>query len=81
MNNFNEIVDFSKECLCPNSKEICFVEDEKQKKIYTIYKISDKVYLGIVSSHFDVKLSGKLVEKVSIFILNYEIFKITSNLY
>lgn len=56
------------------------MEDEKQKKIYTIYEVSDKVYLGIVSSHFDVKLSGKLVEKVSIFILNYEIFKI-NNLY
>lgn len=80
MNIFNKIVDFSRECLCPNSKEICFVEDEKQKKIYTIYEVSDKVYLGIVSSHFDVKLSGKLVEKVSIFILNYKIFKI-SNLY
>lgn len=58
------MIDFSKECLCSNSQEICFVEDEKQKKIYTIYQINDELYIGIVSSCFDVKLSGKFVEKV-----------------
>ena len=58
------MIDFSRECLCSNSREICFVEDEKQKKIYTIYQINDELHIGIVSSCFDVKLSGKLVEKV-----------------
>ncbi|KOX78839.1 Proteasome assembly chaperone 1 [Melipona quadrifasciata] len=59
------LIDFSRECLCPNSQEICFVEDEKQKKMYTIYQINDELHIGIVSSRFDVKLSGKLVEKIS----------------
>lgn len=58
------LIDFVKECLCPNSEEVCFVEDEKQKKIYTTYQVTNDIYLGIVSPHFDVKLSGKFVEKM-----------------
>lgn len=74
------MIDFSRECLCPNSQEICFVEDEKQKKIYTIYQVNDELCIGIVSSHFDVKLSGKLVEKVRKVTLNYLVFN-TNNLH
>lgn len=66
--------------MCPNSEEVCFVEDEKQKKIYTTYQITNDIYLGIVSPHFDVKLSGKFVEKVRKFNLNYKVYN-SSNLH
>ena len=59
------LIDFSKESLGKNSKEVCFVEDDKQKKACTIYQINDEVYLCIVSEHFDVKFSSKLVDKMT----------------
>ncbi|XP_017877855.1 proteasome assembly chaperone 1 [Ceratina calcarata] len=59
------LIDFSKECLCQNSEEACFVEDDKQKKLCTIYQVNEEVYVCIVSSQFDVKFSGMLVEKMS----------------
>lgn len=56
------------------------MEDEKQKKIYTTYQVTNDMYLGIVSPHFDVKLSGKFVEKVRKFNLNYKVYN-SSNLH
>ncbi|OAD56103.1 Proteasome assembly chaperone 1 [Eufriesea mexicana] len=64
------LIDFSRGCLCPDLKEVCFVEDDKQKKMFTIYEVSGEVYLCIVTSSFDVKLSGKLVEKIGDIILS-----------
>lgn len=58
------LIDFSKECLCQNSEETCFVEDDKQKKACTIYQINEEVYACIVSPKFNVKYSGMLVNKM-----------------
>ncbi|XP_076762697.1 proteasome assembly chaperone 1 [Xylocopa sonorina] len=58
------LIDFSRECLCPNSEEVCFVENNMEKKVCTIYRINDDMYLCLVCPRFDVKFSGKLVEKI-----------------
>lgn len=55
---------------------MCVVKDEKQNKICIIYQIADEVYLCLVSPKFDVKLSGKLTDKVHTISLHiYEIIK------
>ncbi|XP_076235479.1 proteasome assembly chaperone 1 [Calliopsis andreniformis] len=59
------LIGFSKECLCQNSEEVCVVEDEKQTKICIMYQVNDEAYLCLISPRFDVKFSGKLIDKMS----------------
>ncbi|XP_043258101.1 proteasome assembly chaperone 1 [Colletes gigas] len=64
------LLDFTKECLCQSSEEACLVEDENKKKMCIIYQVNDDVYLCIVSPRFNVKFSGKLVDKISDILLS-----------
>ncbi|XP_076164543.1 proteasome assembly chaperone 1 [Ptiloglossa arizonensis] len=64
------LLDFSRECLCQNLEEVCLIEDENKKKICIIYQINNEIYLCMVSPHFNVKYSGKLVDKMSDILLN-----------
>ncbi|XP_003707315.1 proteasome assembly chaperone 1 [Megachile rotundata] len=66
------LIDFSRECLAQNSEEVCFVEDDKQKKACSIYQVNEEVYLCIVLTHFDVKFSSKLVDKMTDILSNVE---------
>ncbi|CAK9822535.1 Proteasome assembly chaperone 1 [Anthophora retusa] len=58
------LIDFSIKCLCQNFEEMCFVEDDNQKKICTLYQVNDNVYLCAVSPRFDTKFSARLVDKM-----------------
>ncbi|KZC06193.1 PREDICTED: proteasome assembly chaperone 1 [Dufourea novaeangliae] len=64
------LIDFSRECLCQSSEEVCLVEDESKRKICIVYQVNNDIYLCVVSPRFDVKLSGKLVDKISDILLN-----------
>ncbi|XP_031825489.1 proteasome assembly chaperone 1 [Nomia melanderi] len=64
------LIEFSRQCLCQNSEEVCLVEDEDERKMCIIYQVNNGTYLCVVSPRFDVKFSGKLVDKISELILN-----------
>nr|XP_033324168.1 proteasome assembly chaperone 1-like [Megalopta genalis] len=64
------LIDFSRECLCQSTEEACLVEDKNKTKICIIYQVNNGIYLCDVSPRFDVKFSGKLVDKMSEIFLN-----------
>lgn len=64
------LIDFSRECLCQSTEETCLVEDKNEEKVCIIYQVNNGVYLCVVSPRFDVKFSGKLVDKMSEILLN-----------
>ncbi|KAK2589240.1 hypothetical protein KPH14_002041 [Odynerus spinipes] len=59
------ITDFSKECLCHDSEEVCIIEDHCNKKLVTIFQVNKDLYVCIVAPNFDIKLAGELVLNIS----------------
>lgn len=72
------ITDFSKECLCHHSEEVCVIEDHNDKKLATIFQVNKDLYVCIVVPSFDTKCAGEFVIKIKdILSSSKEIYLIT----
>lgn len=66
------LIDFTRECLCQDAEEICVIQDDQQKKVLVICKINDEIHFCMISPHFDIKYSGKIIDKVSDILVSSE---------
>ncbi|XP_033227339.1 proteasome assembly chaperone 1 isoform X3 [Belonocnema kinseyi] len=58
----NMVVDFTKECILPDAKEICIIKHESHKKSSIIYEVDSSLYICIVSTELDLTEAGGFID-------------------
>lgn len=59
------LIEFARECLCPDAEKACVIEDEKQKEVAVFYQVNPDAYLCNISPGLNVKHCGRFIIQIS----------------